>query len=170
MSSSPPTFSIALSHAKHLFEIQAIQLQIKNQAIFSSGPVSLHSWCHSQLQFLPCLRFKCNLLPTLCLFPLLDLLSQGIIPPCLQSITGFGSGHHCPSPFSVQQLQKASCCSRHPKESDQNQALPACMIYLTMQGQVSLLAHWHLVIDVFPFALSGLVWVVDVNSWHCSFT
>lgn len=97
MSAAPPAFSIALSHAKPLFEAQAVQLQIKNQAIFSSGPVSLHSWCRSQLPFLHCLRLKCNLLPRLYIFPRLYLLSQGIIPPFLLSISGLGLGtpvHH----------------------------------------------------------------------------
>lgn len=93
MSSSSPNFSIASSHAKRLFEAQAVQLQIKNQATFSSGPVSLHSWYHSQFPLLHYLRFKGYLLPRLWLSPLLDLLSQGIIPPCLQSISGFGSVH-----------------------------------------------------------------------------
>lgn len=108
--------------------------------------------------------------PGLCLFPVLDLLSQGIIPRGLLSIPGFGSGHHCSPPFSGQPFQKADCCSRHFEESDQNEAPPACRICLTMQGQVPLLAHWHLVINAFPFTVSGLVLVVDVNSWHCPFT
>lgn len=159
MSSAPPAFSIALSHAKHVFEAQAVQIQIKNQAIFNSG-VSLHSWCHSQLPFLHCPRAV----------PLPSARSAVIIPPCLLSIPGFGSGHHCPPPFSGQQFQKVDCCSRHPEESDQNQAPPACRICLTMQGQVPMLAHWHLVINVFPFTVPGLVLVVDVNSWHCPFT
>lgn len=157
MSSASPAFSIVLRHAKHLFEAQAVQLQIKNQAIFSSGPASLCSWCHSQLPLLHCLRFKCNLLPRLCLSLLLGLLSQGIIPPFLLSITGFGSGHHCPPPLSVQWYHMANCCSRYSEESDQNQALPGCRICLTLQGQVPLLAHRHLVINIFPFTVSGLV-------------
>ena len=90
-SSPSPAFSIALSHAKRPFEAQTVQAQIKNQTGFSSGPASLRVQYHSQLPFLPCLRFKCNLLPSLCLFPLVDLLSQGIIPPFLLSITWFGS-------------------------------------------------------------------------------
>lgn len=150
MSSASPAFSIVLRHAKHFFEAQAVQLQIKNQAIFSSGPASLCSWCHSQLPLLHCLRFKCNLLPRLCLSLLLGLLSQGIIPPFLLSITGFGSGHHCPPPLSVQWYHMANCCSISScilRSQTKTKLYPAAGFVLPCKGKFHC---WH----------TGILWLI----------
>lgn len=161
MSSPSSAFSTALSHAKCPFEAQAVQLQIKKirpvlaLALRASASDAIHScpFCtasglsqtHSQDRASPHWQIFCHRassLPSSCPSPAVGLShpSRDALPPPPCSIT-----RRPPTAPSI------------PRSQTKPKLYQPSLICLTTQGQAPPLALKHLVINLLPFIVSGLV-------------